>query len=115
MTPNTPQPRVSDALLALMPITEAGYQFMKREGPDDMETRGVALVLDLRDARAALAASQARVAALREVLVECEEFFDNRADADAQGDPARYVGNAEMTMLGIVRAALSAPSDTEAR
>ncbi len=37
-------------------------------------------------------------------LLECDEYFDNRADADCDQDG--YIPNAEMKMLTIVRAAL---------
>jgi hypothetical protein len=53
------------------------------------------------------AASQAECAELREVLEHVEDYFDQRADADAQGDPSRFVGNAEMSYLGDIRRALS--------
>lgn len=48
-----------------------------------------------------------RVEELEAALRDCEEWFDQRADADAQGDPMQYVGNTEMTMLGVVRTALA--------
>lgn len=47
-----------------------------------------------------------RVATLEAALRECEDYFDQRADADCAGDPAAYAGNREMTLLGIVRRAL---------
>ena len=56
----------------------------------------------------ALAASQAECVRLREALEDCEDWFGERADADAQGDPMEYVGNAEMHALGRVRRALAA-------
>ena len=56
----------------------------------------------------ALAAAEARDARLREALEDCEDWFGERADADAQGDPMEYVGNAEMHALGRVRRALAA-------
>lgn len=56
----------------------------------------------------ALAAAEAREARLREALEDCEDWFGERADADAQGDPMEYVGNAEMHALGRVRRALAA-------
>jgi hypothetical protein len=40
------------------------------------------------------------------VLERCAEYFDNRADADMQGDPPRYVPNEEMRLLVAVREAL---------
>jgi hypothetical protein len=44
---------------------------------------------------------------LRGALEECEEYFDQRADADYQDDQlCPYVGNPEMTMLVAVRSAL---------
>ena len=42
---------------------------------------------------------------LLEALKECEEYFDQRADADHNGE--RYVGNAEMKMLTVVRDAIA--------
>lgn len=97
-------PRVSDYDLA---------EALKHEGADkwaDTPSMDIMLaaLLDLRDTRAALAASREQVRVLREALESCEDYFDQRADADAQGDPMRYVGNKEMTMLGEVRAALAA-------
>lgn len=44
--------------------------------------------------------------ALVEALRECEDYFDQRADADCVGDPPAYAGNREMTLLGVVRRAL---------
>lgn len=38
-------------------------------------------------------------------LKECEEYFDNRADAD--GDSTGFTPNAEMNMLVMVRAAIA--------
>ena len=49
---------------------------------------------------------------LRDALEECAEWFDQRADAEAVGDPQRYVGNAEMTMLGTCKRALAAAPAT---
>lgn len=46
--------------------------------------------------------------ALVKALRECEDYFDQRADADCVGDPAAYVGNREMTLLGVVLRALEA-------
>ena len=43
---------------------------------------------------------------LRAALESCEDYFADKADADCVGDPARYVGNLEMTLLGEVRRAL---------
>ena len=56
----------------------------------------------------ALAAAEAECVRLREALEDCEDWFGERADADAQGDPMEYVGNAEMHALGRVRRALAA-------
>ncbi|TCR64664.1 hypothetical protein [Bosea sp. BK604] len=49
--------------------------------------------------------ARAEAKRLREALAECEEYFDNRADADCEGDPAEFVPNKEMRLLNIVRAA----------
>ena len=43
---------------------------------------------------------------MREALIECEEYFDNRADADCEGDPLEFVPNKEMRLLNAVQAAL---------
>ena len=45
-----------------------------------------------------------RIDKLEDALKECEEYFDARADADHNGE--RYVGNAEMDFLTLVRSAL---------
>jgi hypothetical protein len=50
------------------------------------------------------AALEAQNRDLLEALKECEEYFDQRADADHNGE--RYVGNAEMKMLTTVRDAI---------
>jgi hypothetical protein len=42
---------------------------------------------------------------LLEALEACEEYFDNRADADCDQDG--YIPNEEMKLLTLVRAALS--------
>jgi hypothetical protein len=44
---------------------------------------------------------------LLEALRECEEFFDQRADAEYFIDSPTPVGNAEMKMLVLVREALA--------
>lgn len=49
---------------------------------------------------------RAKAERFRRALVECEDYFDQRADADCVGDPMRYVGNEAMSMLGMVRLAL---------
>lgn len=46
------------------------------------------------------------VGELVELLLDCREYFDDRADADFRG-VARPVGNAEMAMLTDVDALLS--------
>jgi hypothetical protein len=54
-------------------------------------------------------AGEPRARAIRsaiEVLEECDDYFDRRADADTIGDPPRVVGNREMHMLTDVRDAL---------
>ncbi|MBN7804862.1 hypothetical protein JZX86_05725 [Agrobacterium rosae] len=47
---------------------------------------------------------QKRVAALIAVLVECENYFDGRADADCDQDG--FIPNEEMRLLTEVREAL---------
>jgi hypothetical protein len=47
-----------------------------------------------------------RALGMAHVLQQCAEYFDNRADADMQGDPPRYVPNEEMRLLQAVREAL---------
>lgn len=47
-----------------------------------------------------------RVAALIAVLVDCEDYFDQRSDADCDQDG--FVPNDEMKMLTAVREALHA-------
>ncbi|MGC4393749.1 hypothetical protein [Agrobacterium sp. M50-1] len=45
-----------------------------------------------------------RIAALIAVLVDCEDYFDGRADADC--DQEGFIPNDEMRLLTIVREAL---------
>ena len=42
-----------------------------------------------------------------EVLEECEEYFDNRADADYDIGAERYISNPEMKLLCMVREAIA--------
>jgi hypothetical protein len=56
----------------------------------------------------ALDAKDDMIAKLREALNECEDYFDNRADAEWFPDSPRPVPNAEMTLLCVVRGALGA-------
>lgn len=51
-------------------------------------------------------ALRAKVARLVEALDDCEDYFDNRADADCEGDPLQFVPNKEMRLLSQVREAL---------
>jgi len=55
--------------------------------------------------------AKSKLARIVEVLYECEEYFDNRADADCVGDPPHFVGNKEMQLLGEVREALKAAGE----
>jgi hypothetical protein len=56
-------------------------------------------------ARAAFIVTSANAhAALLEALTECEEYFDNRADADCDQDG--FIPNKEMELLHVVRTAL---------
>jgi len=41
------------------------------------------------------------IAELKELLKECEDYFDNKADADFENDT--YVPNAEMALLSRIR------------
>lgn len=58
------------------------------------------------EALAALKASEERETAAVEALEQCEEYFDNRADADCDQDG--FIPNKEMRLLSVVRAARSA-------
>jgi len=53
---------------------------------------------------------KAEIARKDAALEECEEYFDNRADADCEGDPAEFVPNREMVLLTAVREALTTRS-----
>jgi hypothetical protein len=35
---------------------------------------------------------------LEQVLIDCSEYFADRADADCEGDPLEFVPNAEMRL-----------------
>lgn len=53
-----------------------------------------------------------------EALERIRDYFDQRADAEAVGDPAHYQGNVEMYRLrdaDIILAALDAQQEREAR
>ena len=58
------------------------------------------------------AEAAAKIGRMREVLQECEDYFDNRADADGRSDGS-FVGNEEMRLLILVRAALTTPTTLE--
>ncbi|MDH0869718.1 hypothetical protein [Agrobacterium pusense] len=47
---------------------------------------------------------QKRIAALIAVLVDCEDYFDGRADADCDQDG--FIPNEEMRLLSAVREAI---------
>ena len=50
---------------------------------------------------------------MREALIECEDYFDGKADADCEGDPLEFVPNREMRLLNTVQAVLpKLPSPT---
>lgn len=49
---------------------------------------------------------QDRVGRLEGVLLECREYFEDRADAELVGDPASWEGNEEMTLLGRIEEVL---------
>jgi hypothetical protein len=53
---------------------------------------------------ATLAAKDAEIAKLREALAECEDYFENRSDADC--DETGFIPNEEMKMMTMVQAAL---------
>lgn len=57
---------------------------------------------------AEIARLQAENERMREALDECEEYFDNRADAEYFSDSPQPVANEEMHLLGVVRSALPA-------
>lgn len=57
------------------------------------------------DNLATIAALKAENGRLREALDECEDYFDNRADADCDQDG--FIPNKEMQLLSTVRAALT--------
>lgn len=63
----------------------------------------IALAPDLATAYEALWEERER---LREILDECEDYFDNRADAEYFTDSAAPHPNEEMRLLTAVRAAL---------
>lgn len=63
----------------------------------------------------AVHALRAQVAKLREALEECEDYFDQRMDADVVGDPPHYQGNAAMALWVRVRDALAATSAPDQR
>lgn len=52
----------------------------------------------------AAAASRLYASEAKEALIECEDYFDNRADADCDQDG--YIPNEEMKLLCVVRDAL---------
>lgn len=54
----------------------------------------------------ALATKDATIATMAEALDQCEDYFDNRADAEYFTDSPAPVPNEEMTLLAVVRAAL---------
>lgn len=51
---------------------------------------------------------RALIETLTAALTECEDYFDNRADAEYFTDSAAPVPNEEMTLLTLVRDALAA-------
>ena len=69
----------------------------------------------LGDSAEAVIALRAQVAKLREALEECEDYFDQRMDADVVGDPPHYQGNAAMALWVRVRDALAATSAPDQR
>lgn len=80
-----------------------GMDFTPREGMD------VVAAWNRRDLDAAKGAEIAKLREendrLREALDECEDYFDNRADADCDQDG--FIPNKEMQLLTTVRAALT--------
>jgi len=69
------------------------------------------LLISKADAETALAAKDAEIAKLREALDECEDYFDNRADADCDQDG--FIPNKEMELLHVVRTALKGGTDAK--
>jgi hypothetical protein len=57
-------------------------------------------------ARARLTQLEAENARLRDALEECREYFDDRADASIEPGDSYFHGNAEMTLLVTIDAAL---------
>ena len=55
--------------------------------------------------------AEARLARLRPVVEDLEDYFAERADADCVGDPPRYVGNEAMTFLTRIRMALGSEQE----
>ena len=70
---------------------------------------GEPLGIRMREAADALAAKDATITRMAEALDQCEDYFDNRADAEYFTDSPTPVPNEEMTLLCVVRAALEAP------
>lgn len=60
----------------------------------------------LHEAADALSSQSLSLSEAREALSECEEYFDNRADADCDQDG--FIPNKEMRLLSVVRTALQA-------
>ena len=52
---------------------------------------------------------------LMPLLEDLEDYFDQRADAEAVGDPARFVGNEAMNYLSRVRSAIRARANGGAK
>lgn len=70
--------------------------------------RALDVIDNLRSERDRL---QAENKAMREALTECEEYFDNRADAEYFPDSPTPVVNEEMRLLTTVHAALASQQD----
>lgn len=60
------------------------------------------------DERERIASQDAKIAAIRDVLDSCEEYFDKRADAEYFTGSPRPIANEEMTLLVDVRTAIRA-------
>lgn len=58
---------------------------------------------------AEIAALSAEYADAVRALAGLDDYFDQRADADAVGDPQRYVGNTDMHRLADIRRITSTP------
>lgn len=75
---------------------------------DQFESSRIDVLCDMAEAfcasEIARKKSDSSVSAMHAALVECEEYFDNRADADCDLDG--FIPNKEMQILSVVKEAL---------